>query len=112
MATKVSQLMTFTGVATKTSNYTLTIADANTIIPVNSSSTTTISVPTDASVNFDIGTQIIIVQMGTGAATVAAVNSGTTAVNGKNGVETSDQYATICLFKVAANSWIVGGDAA
>ncbi len=112
MLTKVSQLMTTTGVSTKAASYTLVLSDANTIIPVNSSSSTTITIPTDASVGFDIGTQVVIVQMGAGTVTVAAADSGTTSVNGKNGVATSDQYAAICLFKVAANSWVIGGDAA
>ena len=112
MATKVSQIMTFTGVSTKTANYTLTISDANTIIPLSASSATTITVPTDASVAFDVGTQIVVVQMGTGTVTIAAATPATTSINGLNGVATMDQYAAICLFKVAANSWIVGGSAA
>jgi hypothetical protein len=50
-------------------------------------------------------------QLGAGQVTVSAVTPGTTAVNGKNGLKTSGQYAIISLIKVAANSWVVGGDA-
>lgn len=110
MATKVSQLMTITGGSTQTADYTLSLSDANTIIQVNSSSATTVYIPTDASVAFDIRTQLMIVQMGTGQVTVAAVTPGTTSVNGANGLKTAAQYSIISPIKVAANSWVVGGD--
>jgi hypothetical protein len=110
MATKVSQIMTYTGVSSKTANYTLTISDANTIIPLSSSSATTITVPTDASVAFDVGTQVMIVQSGTGQVTVAAATPATTSVNGANGLRTAAQYSIISLIKTSANNWVVGGD--
>ncbi len=110
MATKVSQIMTYTGVSSKTANYTLNISDANTIIPLSSSSATTITVPTDASVAFDVGTQVMIVQAGAGQVTVAAATPATTSVNGANGLKTSAQYSIISLIKTSANNWVVGGD--
>lgn len=110
MATRVSQIMTKTGVSNQTSNYTLVTADENTLISVNSASATTVTVPTDASVNFSVGTQIMIVQLGAGQVTVAAATPGTTSVQGANGLKTSLQYSVISLIKVAANSWVVGGD--
>jgi hypothetical protein len=110
MATKVSQIMTITGVSNKTSSYTLAQADANTILQLNSSSATTVTVPTDASVTFDNGTQIMIVQSGSGQVTVAAATPATTSVNGANGLKTASQYSIISLVKTSANNWVVGGD--
>jgi hypothetical protein len=88
-------------------------SDAGKLITASNASPITISIPTDATANanFPIGTQILVMQLGAGQVTVSAVTSGTTAVNGKNGLKTSGQYAIISLIKVAANSWIVGGDA-
>jgi hypothetical protein len=91
--------------------YTIALTDAGYLITTSNTSAVTVSIPTDAT-NFPVGTQILVMQLGLGGqVTVAAVNSGTTAVNGKNGLKTSGQYAIISLIKVAANSWIVGGDA-
>jgi hypothetical protein len=88
-------------------------SDAGKLITVNSASAVTVSIPTDATANadFPVGTQIMVMQLGAGQVTVAAVTPGTTAVNSKNGTKTSGQYAVISLIKVAANSWVVGGDA-
>lgn len=109
--TKVSQIMTITGVSSKTSSYTLTQSDANTILQLSASSATTITVPTDASVAFDNGTQIMIVQTGAGQVTVAAATPATTSVNGANGLTTASQYSIISLIKTSTNNWVVGGDA-
>jgi hypothetical protein len=88
-------------------------SDAGKLITASNPSPITISIPTDATANanFPIGTQILVMQLGLGQVTVSAVTSGTTAVNSKNGTKTSGQYAVISLIKVAANSWVVGGDA-
>jgi hypothetical protein len=88
-------------------------SDAGKLITASNASPITISIPTDATANanFPIGTQILVMQLGLGQVTVSAVTSGTTAVNSKNGTKTSGQYAVISLIKVAANSWVVGGDA-
>ena len=88
-------------------------SDAGKLITASNASPITISIPTDATANanFPIGTQILVMQLGLGQVTVAAVTPGTTAVNSKNGTKTSGQYAVISLIKVAANSWVVGGDA-
>ena len=108
--TTVSQIMTRTGVTSQTANYTLTLSDANTIMQVTSSAAVTVTIPTDASLDLAVGTQILIAQMGTGVVTVAAAAPATTSINGKNGTKTSGQYSVISILKVAANSWLVGGD--
>jgi hypothetical protein len=91
--------------------YTIALADAGYLITTSSGSAVTVSIPTDATTNFPIGTQILVMQLGAGQVTVSAVTPGTTSVNSKNGTKTSGQYAVISLIKVAANSWVVGGDA-
>ena len=87
------------------------LTDAGKLVTASNVAAISLTIPTDASVNFPIGTQILVMQLGLGQVTVAAVTPGTTAVNSKNGTKTSGQYAVISLIKVAANSWVVGGDA-
>jgi hypothetical protein len=91
--------------------FTPALADAGKLVTANNAAAISLTIPTDATVDFPIGTQILVMQLGLGQVTVSAVTPGTTAVNGKNGTKTSGQYAVISLIKVAANSWVVGGDA-
>jgi hypothetical protein len=94
-------------------SYTLALADAGYLVTLNSSNPAAVNIPTDASVAFPIGTQILLMQIssGVGQVTVSAVTPGTTSVVGKNGLKTSGQWAVISLIKIAANSWVVAGDA-
>jgi len=91
--------------------YTIALTDAGYLVTLNNAAAVAVSIPTDASVAFPIGTQILLMQLGAGQVTVAAVTPGTTAVNSKNGTKTAGQYAIVSLIKVAANSWVVAGDA-
>jgi hypothetical protein len=92
-------------------SYTPALADAGKLITANNAAAISLTIPVDATPDIPIGTQILVMQLGAGQVTVSAVTPGTTAVNGKNGLKTSGQYAIISLIKVAANSWIIGGDA-
>ena len=87
------------------------LTDAGKLVTASNVAAISLTIPTDATVNFPIGTQILVMQLGAGQVTVAAVTPGTTTVNSKNGTKTSGQYAIISLIKVAVNIWIVGGDA-
>jgi hypothetical protein len=97
-----------------TVNYTLTNinsgSDAGKLIVVNSTNPATITIPLQATTNsnFPIGTQILVMQIG--AATSIVATSGVF-LNGKNGFTTSGIYAVISLIKIAADTWVVAGDA-
>ena len=90
--------------------YTLALTDAGYLVTLSNAGAIALSIPVDAIVAFPVGTQILLMQLGAGQVTVAAVTPGTTSVNGKNGLKTAGQYAVIALLKVAANSWVVTGD--
>jgi hypothetical protein len=92
-------------------SYTPALADAGKLITASNAAAISLTIPTDATTDFPVGTQLIVMQLAAGQVTVAAVTPGTTSVNSKNGTKTSGQYAVISLIKVAANSWVVGGDA-
>jgi hypothetical protein len=95
---------------TKTGNYTLVLTDKNKFIEMNVGSANTLSIPTDASVDFPIGSQINITQYGTGKTQVVAVTPGTTSVRSTPGVFLRTQYSSATLIKRAANEWYLIGD--
>jgi hypothetical protein len=94
----------------QTASYTAVLADASKLVEISNSSATTFSIPTDASVNFPVGTQISILQTGTGQVTVAAVTSETTTVNATPGLKLRARWSAATLIKRAANLWVVTGD--
>jgi hypothetical protein len=75
-----------------------------------SAGTSVISVPTDASDNFPIGTVIQIIRVGAGEVQVTAVTPGTTTVNNALGTRLRAQWSTATLRKRAANTWLLSGD--
>jgi uncharacterized protein YcfJ len=99
---------TLSVIAAKTGAYTVASGDESDLIQVNG--TFTVSIPTDATFNFPIGTQINLLNIGTGTITVAAVTPGTTAVNATPGLILRAQWSAATLIKRAANAWVVVGD--
>jgi hypothetical protein len=95
--------------------YTLVIGDQGDILLASNGSTAgTINIPTDASVNFPVGTQITILNVGTGLITVSATTPGTTTVRSTGATAASPkcraQYSAMTLWKQAANLWYAFGD--
>ena len=95
--------------------YTLVAGDAGDILLASNGSTAgTINIPTDATTNFAIGTQITILNVGTGLITVQAASSGTTTVRSTGATATAPkcraQYSAMTLWKQAANLWYAFGD--
>lgn len=98
-----------TPIAEQTTSYTLSsTAERDTIVEVNSSSATTVTIPADAAVAFPVGTTLDIIQTGTGQVTIAG-DTGVT-VNATPGLKLRAQWSSVTLLKRAANSWLVFGD--
>jgi hypothetical protein len=106
-------LTSFTVGAANTSDYTAVIGDAyQTLEIMNKATAIAFNIPTDASVNFPIGTAITILNIGAGLCTIKAVTSGTTTVLSAGAVAaqpTLAQYKTAVAIKTAANTWYVVG---
>lgn len=100
----------FTTVATnaKTASYTLVLTDQSKIIEINNAAGTTLTVPTDASVNFPIGTYILVMQTGTGQITITP--AGGVTINSTPGLKLREQWSSATLFKRGTNLWVVMGD--
>lgn len=92
----------------QTTSYTLVLADDGKFIEVLSSSAVNVTIPLESSVNFPIGTQITVLQTGTGQITFVPT-SGVT-LNGNPGVKTRGQWTAATLIKRAADTWVVLGD--
>jgi hypothetical protein len=99
--------------AAKTVAYTLALSDANTFIPMNLSAAANLSVPTNSSVAFPIGTQILVQQTGAAANQVTVVAAGgVTLQSAGSKVKTNTQYSVLTLIKVATDTWVIAGDIA
>jgi hypothetical protein len=78
------------------------------LVEVSNSSATTVTIPTDSTFNFPIGTSIDILQTNTGQVTIAG--AGGVTVNATPGLKLRTQWSSATLFKRAANTWLVFGD--
>lgn len=97
--------------------YTLVLGDQGDILLASNGSTAgTINVPTNASVAFPVGTQITIIQTGSGQLTIQAVTSGTTTIASTGATATAPklraQNSSATLIKTATDTWYVVGDIA
>jgi hypothetical protein len=105
--------------ATKYASYILTAEDQNSFIPFDTASaggSVTVSIPTDATYNFDIGTKIDIGFInGINKLLISAQTPGTTTIHNKLASLQSVSvvaYGMATLVKVAANKWMITGDIA
>jgi hypothetical protein len=98
-----------TPIIQKTASYTLSsLTERDDLIEMGSSSAITLTIPTDATLNFPIGTSLDILQTSTGQVTIAGA-SGVT-VNATPGLKLRTTWSSATLFKRAANTWVVYGD--
>lgn len=88
--------------------YTLVLADADfKLVELNNAAAITLTVPTNASVAFPVGTQINILQTGAGQVTVSG--AGVT-INGTPGLKLRTQWSGGTLIKRATDTWVLIGD--
>lgn len=93
--------------------YTLALTDAAKLVTLTNASAITLSVNTDAAINFAIGTQIMLYQGGAGQVTVAATTPGTTSIRAQGSkTKLNGQYSVGVLMKLAANEWVFFGNTA
>lgn len=94
----------------KSVSYTLALTDKNKFIKMNVTTTAnTVTVPTNASVAFPIGSQIHIIQYGSGKTQVIPV-SGTVTIYATPGTYLRAQYSSATLLKCDTNIWMLMGD--
>ena len=92
----------------KTASLTLSSSEVGKLLMIESSSANTVTVPPDSTLTLPIGTQIPIVQWGTGQTTVAFTSPAWVAAT--PGLKLRTQYSSAMLIKIAANAWLLSGD--
>ena len=98
-----------TTISQKTANYTLSaLTERDSMIEMNSASATTLTVPTNATVAYPVGTSIDLLRVGAGAVDVAAA-SGVT-INATPGLKLRAQWSSATLVKRATDTWVLIGD--
>ena len=112
----VSGASTFSGLVTnynvyntQTASYTLVLADASKIVEMNVGTANTVTVPTNSSVAFPIGTEITVMQYGAGNTTIVAA-SGVTFRSKDFSTRIGDQYTGATLIKRDTNEWYLIGN--
>lgn len=93
----------------RTSNYTLSLSDDGKLIQMNVSSANSVTIPLNSSAAFPVGTQITVVQAGTGQTTIVAADPGVT-INVTPGLKLRARWSAASLIKLGTNSWLVTGD--
>jgi hypothetical protein len=99
----------------KTAAYTFVSGDEGNIFSMNAATTQAFTIPTDATFNFAVGTEINVFWItGAGQPTISAVTPGTTTVISTGATSATPKLrvansGATCK-KLAANSWIVFGD--
>ncbi len=112
-AAEMNSLVAFTINAQSGATYTLASTDQyQVLVQTTNASTKTVSIPTDATYNFPVGTTVTLLNTGAGLLTINAVTSGTTTVTSAGAVSaapTVAQYRSAACIKTAANAWTVVG---
>jgi hypothetical protein len=101
----------------KTAAYTIVAGDEFNLFSMNNASTAQFNIPTDATYNFAVGTEVNFFWItGAGQPTIGAVTPGTTTVISTGATSATPKLrvanSAATAIKLAANSWLVVGDIA
>jgi hypothetical protein len=90
-------------------SYTLVLTDKGKTVSMTNASANTLTIPSNASVAFPVGTVITLRQGGAGQTTVNTAGGAT--VNSRGGaLKLAGQYAYASLIKIGENAWELSGD--
>lgn len=88
------------------STYTLPILDRGKLVSFSNSGNTVVTIPLESLINFDIGTEIFLLNVGTGTVTIQGASG--VSLNAEGGLTSlSTQWSGAILIKRAANSWVL-----
>ena len=97
------------GFNSNTGNYTLALTDQGKILPFNTTSTGTITVPLNASVAFPTGSVVNFIQTGTGPILVTG-SSGVAIQSESSKLKLKGQYAVAGALKTDTDTWVLFGN--
>jgi hypothetical protein len=91
--------------------YSLILTDAHKLVTLNNAASITATVPANATVAFEIGDQVNLLQLGAGQVTVAGA-AGVTIRSQGSKLKLNGQYSAATLVKIAENEWVLIGNTA
>jgi hypothetical protein len=100
-------LRAHTRISTQVSSpYVLALLDRRSIVEMNAAGANVVTIPTNATVAFPVGTTITVSQYGVGVTTITGATGVT--LNGTSGgsVQAAGQYKAVHLYKRATNEWV------
>lgn len=89
-------------------SYTLALSDKNKLVEMNVGSANNLTVPLNNTAAFPVGSQIHILQTGSGQTTV--VPTGGVTVNATPGLKLRTQWSSATLIKRGTDTWVLIGD--
>ena len=89
--------------------YTLALTDVAKVVTLSNAAAITLTVPTNASVAFPVGTQILLYQGGAGQVTITP-DSGVDVRSSGSKLKITDQYSVAGLLKLATDEWVAFGN--
>ena len=92
----------------QTASYTLVLADKNKVVEMGVGTANNLTVPLNSSVAFPVGSQINILQTGSGQTTIVA--TGGVTINATPGLKLRTQWSYATLIKRATDTWVLVGD--
>jgi hypothetical protein len=90
----------------QTESYTLQLSDRNKVVAMNNSSSATVTIPTNSSVAFPIGSIVNVYAMSNQNITIA----GASGVTVRNAGRLFERYVEVSLRKRATNEWVASGN--
>lgn len=98
-------------VNTQTGNsYELTLGDAGLSLDMDSASANTVTIPSDSTVAFSVGSCVAVTQIGGGVTTIAGAPGVTVNGSSNGSVDINSQYSGCVIRKIAPDTWIAQGD--
>jgi len=88
--------------------YTLALTDVAKVVSLTNASAITLTIPTNATTAFPIGTQILLYQGGAGQVTIGG--AGVTIRSQGSKLKITAQYAVAGILKVATDEWVAFGN--
>lgn len=94
--------------------YTTVLNDNGSLVTLNNASPIAVTIPLNATVNYPVGAQITMAQIGVGQVTVSGTGGVTVVSTGATAASpaTRAQYSTLTAIQTSTNNWLVVGDIA
>lgn len=93
----------------QSSSYVLSLLDDGDFVEFTGSTSASVTVPTNASVPYPVGTVITVLQAGSGQVTIVPATVAVT-INSTPGLKTRAQWSVVTLIKRGTNTWLATGD--